>query len=363
MRKILLSLVAAVFLLLGSGCGLKDIDKRFFVIVIGIDKGESSLFKVTLKLAIPSPRTEPGEAKFQTISQEADSIAEAVRLMKSKVDKEFDFGQAKDIVIGKSFADTHEIGHSLDFFFRRRDIQEIANVSIGEPDAATVINAKPLSERLPGNSLILAFSDEGTESPYIIKAPLFDYYRRVFDLGKDPYLPIIRALEETFVINRVAILKTNYKRLELDPDETAALNQLARGYKRFIIKSPPNEPRLTFSSTRLKSTYKILTPKNGDPVIRFHIRVDVESEESEEKLFEKNWRDLERLAANQLKDQYDQLLTKLQKHGVDPIGFGIRYRATHHEGSKEYENWRKIYPNVRFDIRVDVHFRGTGIIK
>jgi spore germination protein KC len=346
-----------------GGCGFKDIDKRFFIIAVGIDEGTHARYKVSLKLAIPSPKTEPGEAKFQVITQEAETIAEAVRLSKSKVDKEFDFGQAQMIVIGKAFSDDHELGHMLDWFFRRRDIQMISFMGIGVPDAETVINTKALSERLPGNSLILPFSEEGTETPYLMPVHLFDFYRMWKYKGKDAFLPIIQAEKETFVINSVAILKDDYKKLELTPDETLTFNQLSRSYARYIHKLRIQNKLVTFTGDRMKVRYRIVTPPGGPPEIRFRIWTEVESEDSPLPLFDLPWNELERLVASELKDQMLALLRKFQRSGVDPIGFGLRYRATHHQGDSEFEKWKEMYPEARFVVNVKVQFRGTGVIK
>ncbi|WP_276352344.1 Ger(x)C family spore germination protein [Cohnella caldifontis] len=346
-----------------AGCGFKDLDKRFFVIAVGIDEGKTAPYKVSLKLAIPSPKTEPGEAKFQVITQEAETIAEAVRLAKSKVDKEFDFGHAQLIVIGKAFSDDHELGHSLDWFFRRRDIQMISYMGIGVPDAEAVIKTKPLSERLPGNGLILPFSKEGTESPYLVPVHLFDYYRMWKYKGKDPFLPVIKSEPETFIIENVVILKGTKKKLELSPDETSIFNQLARSYPRFAMKAQVQNKWVTFTGTRLKVSYKILTPAGGTPEVRFRVSAEVESEDAQRPLFDLSWTQLERLVAAEMKDQMLALLRKFQQNGVDPIGLGLHYRATRHQGDAEYGKWQEIYPEVRFSMHVQVRFKGTGVIK
>lgn len=98
-RKIIAYLFILILLTLSlSGCGFKDIDKRIFVVSVGVDPAQNSekKFLISLKLAVPNVQEVSNE--FVIISQEGDAIAEAVRIMKANVDKELDFSHAKLIV-------------------------------------------------------------------------------------------------------------------------------------------------------------------------------------------------------------------------------------------------------------------------
>lgn len=102
MRKLLLY-IGIVLLCLTTGCEYKDIDRRIFVVAIGIDPGEEEAFKVSLKLAIPQGEVTKIDEKMLIITEESDSISEALRLMKSKVEKELDYVHCKSIIIGKKW--------------------------------------------------------------------------------------------------------------------------------------------------------------------------------------------------------------------------------------------------------------------
>src|SRR5690606_5250855 len=87
-RRLMLSFVASILLAgaLLSGCGFKDIDKRYFVVGMGIDKGENEEkpYRITLKLGVPSIQIDAGKSKTQVETIEAVSIAEGVRMLKSR---------------------------------------------------------------------------------------------------------------------------------------------------------------------------------------------------------------------------------------------------------------------------------------
>lgn len=166
-------------LCLFCGCGFKDIDKRFFVVAIGIDKSEKKdlKYRVTLKLAVPGNNVNLGSAKYELIKQDSNSITEAVRILKSKVDKEFDFGHAKITIMGQSIMEEN-ISETMDWLNRRRDIQLVSWVAVGKPSAEAVLDTRIMHERLPGDSLLLSFGRTGVESGYIVSEYLFDFYRK-----------------------------------------------------------------------------------------------------------------------------------------------------------------------------------------
>src|SRR5690625_4551243 len=96
---VLIPILSVVLLL--SGCGFKDIDKRVFVVGFGIDGGsEEKPYKITLKMAIPGKKDSP-KPEYTYLTQEADTIAKAIRLSESNIDKELEFGHAKVIVLGE----------------------------------------------------------------------------------------------------------------------------------------------------------------------------------------------------------------------------------------------------------------------
>lgn len=202
--------IALASLIIGmlGGCGFKDIDKRFFVVAIGIDASENEKkpYRITLQLAIPSPSIEPGASKTQIETIDAPSIAEGVRMLKAYVDKELDFGHCKIYIVGEKVVKTN-YQDTLQWMMRRRDIQNIANIAIGRPDAASILKVIPISERYPGNTLFLSFGADGTESSYTYVETLSDLSRRATEQGLDPLMPIImKNKESSFIINQTALL-------------------------------------------------------------------------------------------------------------------------------------------------------------
>lgn len=345
-------------------CGYKDIDKRAFVVAIGVDTAESDdkKYKVMLKVAIPTPDMKAGEQKFIISERESNSITDAIRLMKSKVDKELDFSHAKAIVLGE---DVVKEGYEevLDWFIRRRDVQKIAWVAIGKPNAKEILSMKRKIERMPANALFLSFGQSGTESVYIISEYLFDFRKRITEKGLDPILPIIESKGEYFEINKAALLDEQKLRKSLTEEETKILNiMLKRAQKVDVRVMNHDQDRDAFfiSVDDTKVNYKIRTKEK--PKIEVRVQMEGIIEEALVDFPHKQLGKYKADAEKQFKKKILKLLTMLQEEQLDPIGFGLQYRASSFE-KNDWEQWKEIYPTVEFDVDVEITIQGTGLLQ
>ncbi|RJE91087.1 Ger(x)C family spore germination protein [Paenibacillus sp. 1011MAR3C5] len=359
---------AAVFslflaLLTLSGCGFKDIDKRFFVVGTGIDwSGNASKpYRITLQLAIPSPKIEPGASKIQYETIDAPTIAEGVRMLKAYVDKELDFGHCKMMIIGEELA-KRDINHSIDWMLRRRDIQSVATLAVGRPTAEKVLHVQPASERYPGNALLLSFGADGTESSYNYAETLSGLSRRVTEKGMDPVLAIItNDGMESYVINQVALFDKEKIKLILTPAETQLFNQMSDHFTKASMHGMFKGTPLVIAINHLNSSFRI--QRNTDPLlISMKIKMDVVFEEAPTDLFDSSWRKIEDALASEYEKAGMALLNKIKRHGIDPYGFGLRYRAIQ-PGADSWKNWTQLYPDAKFNIEAMVKIEGTGLIR
>ncbi|MDG0813744.1 Ger(x)C family spore germination protein [Cohnella rhizosphaerae] len=361
-KALLLCLILTLVPALG-GCQLKDIDKRYFVVSAGFDYSDNPAmpYRVSLRLALPSSKVEEGGAMSVVQTVDAASIAEAVRHLKSTVDKELEFGHCREFILGRKLIEKDGIDNSMQWLSRRRDIQSVSNVMIGEPDAYSVVNLKPKSERYPGNSLFLSFGNEGTEAANTVTTYLFDLYRRLYETGLDPVLPVASLFGDAYRIDRAAMLDKQKTRLFLDPDETLLFNMTAFGVDNTIIALPDKPVNIVLAATH--TTSKINLAGGEDPVAVVNIRIEGFLEQSPPHLLEKDWRGLEHKMGKRFSEEAEKLLYKIRDAGVDPYGFGLHYLADHHNGKGRWEKWKRLYPDIRFDVRASVSIQGSGLIR
>ncbi|MCI3919512.1 Ger(x)C family spore germination protein [Paenibacillus sp. TRM 82003] len=357
-------LVVGLFLYSGGGFhGYKDIDKRFFVVSMGVDAGKESLpYDVTLKLAIPQGDPKSGEEDFVILTRSAASIGEAVAFMKSQVDKELDFGHMKAIVIGEELA-KQELEPVLDWFFRRRDIQKIGYVSIARPDALTILELKPKSERIPGNVIFQSFGSDGTETPYIMTEYVFDLHRRLHERGIDPVLPIIEEMkkEKLMNINTSYVVGNQGTKLELNPKETALISLLLNRTSRATLTGGSEGKTFAVTADDIGMKYELSSGERPKASFRGTVTGILEGASAESDF--SKLLDYERALEQSLEADVVELLRKLRDASVDPIGFGLHYRATSFRNETEWERWKQLYPKLDFSAEIDVKLETTGTIE
>lgn len=363
-RFIITSIV--LLMLLQSGCGFKDIDKRIFVLSIGIDHSdnEEKPYKITLKLAVPSGSIKEAGTKYTYLTKESESIASAVRLLKSHVDKEIDFGHAKVIVFGEDILD-HDMNEVIDFFVRRRDIQKMSWVAVGKPSAENVLKAEPSSEKSGSHALFNFFDQDGVESIYIVSTYLFDFYRRMSEKGYDSILPVISSSDnkKKLVVNNSILLANNKEPIKLSPEETKLYNVMANNIEKLNLTVKRDELLFTVSIDSSKTNYKIITKPKQKPVLKMNVTMKGVIEEANQPMNPSKLSTYNKYVSKDLEKQLTDLLTKLQENNADPIGFGLRYQASKLHTEKTYKEWLQLYSELSFDVHVKVSIMSTGIIE
>ncbi|OIB04116.1 spore gernimation protein GerC [Paenibacillus sp. LC231] len=363
LKRWLVWLMCCSFLFL-SGCDFRDIDLRLFVVSIGIDvsKENPGMNRFSFKIAIPSGDPKTGDKKSLLITQEATSIAEAIREVKSKVDKELDFGHCKGVMYGEAYA-RENIGKIQDWTVRRRDMQLLMYPGVAVPTAEAVLKAEPPTERIAGNAIFLALSEEGTESPFITKTYSFDLTRRMMEEGEDPVMPVVETTDEQVLnINKVALMDKNKVKVILNQEETRLYNLLDLRNLSTNFGTKVEGQLLEVNTDRTRARYKIITDKTGEETIDYKIRITaiLEEKEDPEQLDPKDLRKVEEQFSKEISQSVKKLLEKIQKTGLDPLGFGLRYGGTHWNNQTEMEEWRAMYPHIKFNVAVRLRIKSTG---
>lgn len=365
MKRVVLGFAAAGMLLLTGGCYFKDIDKRLFVTTIGVDPGQDGdSFRVFLKVAIPMGDPKQGEEIFDIISVESPNISEALRMAKSRVDKELDYSHAKVVVLGEGLSGK-QIRHVTHWAFRRRDIQKIAWVAVGRPNAYRVLEVKPKSERIPSNSLILPFGETGTESPYIISVPLFVMERRMEEPGIDPILPVVKADGDNFQIDHAVLFGKKEAVGMLNPEEVKLLKMMHNEAKGGTFSAEVNGSSFGINVDHVRSSYKIehSNPSAVTVRVRLQVRGTMEEDETEKLLDRAVIAEVEKAIKEKTERQCVALLEKLRGLEVDPVGFGIRYFSRNWDKTDEEARWKRLYASAKFEVNAQINIHSTGNVR
>lgn len=369
MRK-LGCLMCAFFLLIPlQGCKFKDLDLKLFIVAMGIDVSENDPDKLNVTVKIAVPLGDPKDAEERTIflTEEATTISEAVRRMKSRTDKELDFGHCKALIFGEDYA-RKDVRQTIDWMLRRRDIQLLLLTAVGKPTAKEVLAIQPKTERLPGNALFLALSLDGTESPFIVPAAYsFILDRNKEEIGSDPILPVVEAKgKEEFDVDKAYLFDKTKAVMMLEPEETRIYNMLRDLNVKTSMDVKFKGVNYAYNFYRFSSKYKLTTTKEGSPCLNYKLNIHGSIEENSQgtTISQSELKEISLAAQERMNSQVEKVLQKIHKSGTDPLGWGLRYRARHWNSVAEEEKaWDDLYPQLTFKVSSKVEIKYTGMIR
>ncbi|TQR15575.1 Ger(x)C family spore germination protein [Psychrobacillus soli] len=356
---------SCVFVL--AGCGFKDIDKRVFVTGIGIDPAEKEEggYKVTLKLSLPvaSIKSSTGP-NYEYLVYEGETLAEAIRILETHTDKILEFGHTKIIVINEELLQEN-MKDFMDYFVRRSDIQLIAWVAAAKTSAESILRVEPSAESAVSSTLVNFFGSNGTESPFITSTFLYEFRRDMLSDGVDAVLPLVEATEDKkeLIVNKSLVVKEKSKPFELTAEQSKYYNTLLNGMSGFSYKAEKED--LTFVINMEKTTvhYKVIMDDGKPTSIKMNVKMIGVIGQSNKNLALNNLKEYDKIAAEAVKKKITDFLTTVQEKNLDPIGFGLRYRTMMLYDKNTISEWQKAYPDLPFDVSVDVALKGTGAIE
>ncbi|WP_432361076.1 Ger(x)C family spore germination protein [Sporosarcina sp. UB5] len=353
-------------MLLQAGCSFKDIDKRMFVVGIGIDPSEkvNDGFKVTLKLAKPI-----GNVKQETtptyvyLSNDSKSVADAVQIMENRSDKVLDFGHSRIIVLNKEILSKKPEAY-MDFFTRRGDIQMVSYVAAAENTSEEILSFEPQLETPASIALYNYFDNTGTESGYILTTFLFEFRRALLGSGINTIIPIIGIDKENeeYKVDKSTIIRVGEKPFELTAEETKLFNTLENRTIGYTYKMEVEDHIMVLNFKQSKMNYNLIA-NEGNPRIDMNVTNVGVIAESNKRLNNNDLHKYNQMTKKDLETKIVDLLTKFQENDVDPFGFGLRYRATRLSRKGIMDEWKSIYPEIKFNVKVNVELQGTGPIE
>jgi spore germination protein len=225
---------------------------------------------------------------------------------------------------------------------------------------------------------------QNIESEQLISPTLHEFNHKFSDRGQDPVLPILKLVEDNVIITGLALFQEDRYIDELEATKLFYLKILLDKYKsgthelgfkreRFskIIqdkgvddKKVYNKLFINIDNIRSHAKIKLVDKEK----LRFRVDVDLQSRlleatESIDLSTPDKMKFIQEEMSKEMEREIKNLISRLQKKQVDPIGFGNEY-FTHIRGkpptSKE---WREKYKDATFEIKVKNRIVKTGAIE
>lgn len=188
-------ILPCICLLLLSGCwDSKDIDRRAYVVALGIDNAEteSNRIQITMVVANPAygPQNQQGgdEAPREIISFIADDFIAAKDTANTIISKQITYDTLSDIIISEDFAREDDFVRFIYDASKDTEVRRDVELIVSEEDAYTfLVNTKPIIEK-ESNRYFKLIRERGQEVGMIPKDSQLLYYSRITEAGNDLFL-------------------------------------------------------------------------------------------------------------------------------------------------------------------------------
>ncbi|HOR87221.1 MAG TPA: Ger(x)C family spore germination protein [Bacillota bacterium] len=411
MRKLSLVLIICIIAAMLSSCyDSNEVDDLLHVNIIGIERGVSDKWRLTIKFSTLKGNPgggsgsgggnggESGQEDYTSLTVDAPSLFAGIDMLNSSVSRRLNFMHTEVLVISEDLAESGMLGEFLAPIIRFRQIRRSMHVFVTNGSAMNAINTvKPLVGTALSKNLQIMVK-EGKITGYIPHSTLQSFYDQMKSAYRQPTV-ILAALSNPknlkingekwgnkfktggeYYADELPVSRQNVINLfgtavfdgdkmvgKLTGEETR-LMQMATGEFRmgFFTTQDPKEPSLVIPlDVRQAKKPKIIIRLEGDkPIIHLKVMLEgdilaVQSRINYEK--PELMPVLERSFEKQIKDGLDKLMEKCIGFKTDIFGFGqtaARQFLTIQEWEKY--NWVKNFQNAKITTEVKFTIKRTG---
>jgi Ger(x)C family germination protein len=187
----MLALVAAAL----SGCyDARELDDISRVIAIGIDRGVSDAWRVTVQVPTLQGGGESGsdgsQRDYTTLSIDAPSFFDAVEMLNASMLRQLSFSHAQFLAFSEDLARSGRIGEFVAPIIRFGRIRRTANVFVVRGSAMDFVQANEPVIGTSASKTLESLSKDSEEISYFPEATLESFYEAMKESCRQPSLPL-----------------------------------------------------------------------------------------------------------------------------------------------------------------------------
>ncbi|WP_409342100.1 Ger(x)C family spore germination protein [Paenibacillus sp. MBLB4367] len=369
-KALCLFLLFAALILLTVGCGdRRDLEDLTIALVLGIDLDSEG--KLVIYESSPV-FNKNAKDKEEEIGYRATTFREAREKFDSSVTALTVYGKTEVILVGKKLLEQKGWTKLLDHFYRDSQTNVTARiVAVDGPVSDIIQYMKPDKPRLP--TFLSKLIDTGNRRQLTVNTTLQELRRQMTDKAVTPAISQIRKDGDVELLG-TALLDEQGKFAADVSFQDSALLQILRKQKGDIslaLKVPAGQKKDLFDRNQLtlavyNPSVKVTTDyRNG----RFHFDMKVRvTVRILEKLFpfdvRKEQEKLEQMIEEQLRLKFQELIEKIQRYRIDPLGLGSYARAYRYPEWKQVQNrWGAALAQADIQVEVKAKIKYMGAVK
>ncbi|MEI7024214.1 Ger(x)C family spore germination protein [Paenibacillus sp. y28] len=370
-REIRKGPVVLVFLLLIlTGCSDRlDIEDSTFPLALAIDLDENN----KLRLYITNPVFTPNiPKKHSEMEETGNSLRESRVRQDSHSPGVFQGRKFQVIVLSKRLLAHENWFRLLDVIFRdSRNTVTDRIIAYDGPMEKLINMDHPDEPYVP--MLLKGMVDTKSGRAETVKTTAQELHRELYEKGITPAIAEVELdKKETLRLTGTALLDHKGKyQASLGPQESVLLRMLQNKTRKIVSltftmpgypeKGPFHSGTISFDAQKVNTSIKTLYAED-----RFHFDIRIKTAVAlTERLFPfdvgNRGPELERMLEEQMKQELETLIKKLQRHQVDPIGLGLYARAYAYPHYKQIQDqWGQEFARSHITIGVKVTIKAMG---
>jgi spore germination protein len=366
---------------INTGCvQQKTLEKLGLITISGYDLVKENKIKGTVVVQKFDPMTKTESRVITAFAKTSKGLRQQENLQSNQ---RLVSGQLRTVIYSRELAEKG-ISQLVDTLNRDAAIGNMVYITIADKSASEILKKGQNKPNINLGTYVYNLIQQNVEGEQIISPTLHEFNHNLYEVGKDPVLPILKIKNKKVIISGVGLFKNDrlvdeikggglfYLKILINSSRAGAreiginkkqLQKLMMKNQTFSDSSIYNKVFLIIDNIRSKTKIKLVDKKN----LHFKVTINLDSRllemtEALDLSTPESMRYLEKTLNKVMKKDVEDLLVHFKELGIDPIGFGNEYEA-HVRGKPEsMPEWREKYKHATFDVHVKNTIERTGVI-
>ncbi len=364
MKRVLyiLTILCPLFL---AGCGepgkQTSVEDLAMVSTISIDVINDEKMRMTVSL--PYPLTQSQE----TYSVDTQLIQEGLVEVSTQADKMVAINQLRTILFSEEFARSGKVAEVVEHFYRNSTVGNNVHIAIVKDRAEDVLKAS-FSDKPNTDSYLNELLQPKLHTSFSPFTTLHDFQYTETSPIFYSMVPYLELKTNSIQIVGVALFDSG-KMIETISRKQASLIQALKGIHKLsplAITIGEDDGKEQVHIELIKNKVKITSNRNVESPklsIQLNLQGSLYEYKGDKDLGKvEEYKELEKEISKKVKKEVEDLIEKLRKLEVDPIGFSENFRM-YYDGKWTEELTEKIVTSAEYKVEVDFKLLNTGALK
>ena len=376
MRKIKLTLLLLITVLLTGCWDLVEINQRVYPYSFGVDVVENKTDDENLSLTITYPnikalgKNPTQDQQTYVLNAKGNGLFQSARNLSIEVDGPFYFKHLRVIVFGEEVVkDSKMVREVMDGLMRDFIINKSVNITLVEGKAEDLLKKLPVDakqESVEGTLFRLLLNLQ--KSTYFTAEHLSEFVNSMDKKGA-AVVPLLKHIDGVVKVSGGGIFK-DYKLVGyINGKENSALSILNNEVKTELFCGDYKGDKVTINTINIRSKKKLIS---HEEILKVKYTIPIEGTIQEYTISDKglqidgldNLHEIENALENNIKEELENVIRLLQKDlNADALHIGEYLSKYHPKLWKEVkDDWDNVFPDIEIELEIDVKIRRRGLV-